>query len=420
MPTNYTIKGQTPLRGAVSVKGSPLATVGLLAAALLTPEKVTLTNVPHLRDLDNLLQELRTFGIMADWTHQHEVTLHAENVTIPYDRLTWTDIAGWPPSLLAALIIRAKYLSIKTSDLLAYHSDFLWDLLPKFGIEIVTQEHETIIRVSHLHSANVELINDMAEQTLTAIILAATADGQSLLGQVVVNPEIEDMLTCLKSMEANIERLDEQKVAVTGQAELAGVIHPVSMDRYEAAFWAAAAIITEGDIQINDIRSNVVLPFLAKLEQMGASYTVDLPTIRVWRDKHQADLASISLTARPFPGLGDDWLLLCLPLQAMANGEAILQPADSAYVTQGLEALKQFAGEGRIDHQGAHIFGPVALQAATFAAKGFAASVVGVLSALNANGQSTIQEVDSLDNRFEQVSERLLSLGAKIERQETS
>lgn len=418
---DYLISGHHPLRGSISVKGSPLATVGVLAAAILSPDKVTITNVPHLQDIDTLLQELRLFGVTADWTDDHEITVHAQAVTQPSQDLSAKVVYGWPPSLLVAVIIRCRQLQLESVSPAFHHSlIFAWELLQQFGAEISYQSSTLQIKVSHLHAAGVELLTATAEQTLTAIILAAAADGQSLLDGTIINPEIDDVIQALRAMTVDIERIDESRLRIQGQPEIQGTTYRIITDRFEAAFLAVAAIATSGDIQINDTKPALIMPFLAKLHQMGIDYNVEGSTLRIWHDKHHPALKSISLTAKPFPGLGQDWLLLFIPVAMLAAAPSTLsaEPADELH--HALTIYQAFAGQGQVESHGVIIQPVQQPQSATVILNTFTRSLIALLLSLASPGQSHLQRIESLDGRFENLDQRLAKLGAKIQRQEVA
>ena len=146
------------MHGVVSIKGSPLATVGAMAAGLLTSEKVTLTNVPHLYDLDVLIEELRQLGVMADWTHPHEMTLIASMIK-PELKILESHLIAWSPVLLVSLLIRSMRL-----EMMATESDLLDDrlattvsLLKQFGGSAEWHDSKLQLSLHHIHGSEVIL-----------------------------------------------------------------------------------------------------------------------------------------------------------------------------------------------------------------------------------------------------------------------
>ncbi len=415
MSITYKVKGGSALRGIISVKGSPLAAVGVLAASLLTTDKVTITNVPHLKDLDTLMNELRGFGIAIDWTHSHEITVHAAQVASPSAIVDARDVVGWPPSLLAAILVRCRQLTIDIPPPLQSDFNYLWPILEQFGAQITKQSH-TVISLNHLHAASLDLQSMGSDQTLTTIILAATADGTTLIDGAVINPEVEDVMQCLRHMNGVIDRVDESRLQIQGQSEMAGTTHAIVPDRYEAAFLATAAYMTAGDVQIEGVKSALIMPFLAKIQQMTGRYTVDSRSIRFWRDTHDQEWQPIQLVAKPFPGLSEDWLLLFTPLSSLSQGECIFSSDHEDELAQALSCLKAFLVDGYLVDQDLHLFGPTKIKSAEYTVNDFAGGIVGLLLSLAANEQSTLHNMAAIDGRFESLADRLIKLGAKIDR----
>jgi UDP-N-acetylglucosamine 1-carboxyvinyltransferase len=418
MNVRYVVHGGSGLRGTVSVKGSPLATVGAMAAALLTREKVTLTNVPHLFDLDALIDELRQFGVAADWTHPHEMTVYAERV-LESIQLNEAHLVGWSPALLGALLVRCQKIEMAVDeiDLLDERLSGSVKLIRKFGGEVDWVAGKLRMSLHHLHGAEVSLDGMMAEHTLLAVLLAATAAGETILHEAVVDPETEDVFTCLSTMGARVDRLASSQLRVVGQLQLQGATHQVVTDRYEAAVLAVMAIITGGDILVDNIRPSVLMSFLAKLQQLGASYQVSRDGIRFWSDRTEP-FRPINLSVKPYPGIGRDWLPLFLPLMCQVDGECVVETDSVEELSSALRVLQGVGGEVHLHYGTARVFGPSKLVASKVEVDGYAAALTALLAAIGSKGTSELGGMEVVDGRFDALPDRLGKLGVKIERSE--
>ena len=418
MSVRYVIHGGAGVRGTISVKGSPLATVGAMAASLLTTDKVTLTNVPHLYDLDVLIEELRRLGVAADWTHPHEMTIYASTIQ-PEPIIHASNLLGWSPALLGALIVRCQRVEMEVTelDLVDERLASTVSLLRQFGGIADWQSGRLTLSTHHLHGSEVELGGASPDHTLLAVLLASAAAGESILNGSVVDPETEDVFACIASMGGTIEQIDEQRLRVVGQPHLHGTTHQIVADRYEAALFAAMAILSGGDLLVGGVKPAVMMSFLAKLQQLGTHYQVSSEGIRFWAEKSDA-FHPTSLSVRPYPGLSRDWLLLFLPLLCRADGESVVETDAADEMSSALRLLQGIGAEVHLNYNVARLFGPVKLVAARMEADGFAAALCGILSTIGANGTSELNGAEYVDARFESLPDRLKPLGVKIVRHE--
>lgn len=418
MKTDYIITGGQSLRGTIDIKGSPLATVSAMAASILSPQKVTLNNVPHLYDLDVLIEELRQIGIAADWTHDHEMTIFAESVK-EGATIRESNLIGWSPSLLAALVARSNTVNmdIATTDLLDERLSATISLLKQFGGQADWHNGKLQLTAQYIQGSEVRITSSVPEQTVVAILLATAAVGESIIEGAIVDPEVEDALTCLASMGAQIQRLDDAHIKVIGQPQLHGTTHTITPDRYEAAMLAVLAIMSGGDVLVRGIKPAVIMSFLAKLQQMGAHYQAGKEGIRFWSEKNQV-FTPIEVSVRPYPGLNRDWLPLFIPLMTRADGESQLTTDAVEDLSSALRLAQGLGAEVYVQYQTAKIFGPTKMVAASVVADSFAPALVGLISAVATSGTTEISGIEYIDGRFEDLVARLKSLGLKIERRE--
>ena len=374
-----------------------------MAASILSPQKVTLNNVPHLYDLDVLIEELRQIGIAADWTHDHEMTIFAESVK-EGATIRESNLIGWSPSLLAALVARSNTVNmdIATTDLLDERLSATISLLKQFGGQADWHNGKLQLTAQYIQGSEVRITSSV---------------GESIIEGAIVDSEVEDALTCLASMGAQIQRLDDAHIKVIGQPQLHGTTHTITPDRYEAAMLAVLAIMSGGDVLVRGIKPAVIMSFLAKLQQMGAHYQAGKEGIRFWSEKNQV-FTPIEVSVRPYPGLNRDWLPLFIPLMTRADGESQLTTDAVEDLSSALRLAQGLGAEVYVQYQTAKIFGPTKMVAASVVADSFAPALVGLISAVATSGTTEISGIEYIDGRFEDLVARLKSLGLKIERRE--
>ena len=416
MSVSYRIRGGHPLRGSIAVKGSPMAAMAIIASSLLVPDKVTITNIPHLHDLDKLLDELRGLEIAADWTHAHEITVYAAHVH-PAPKIVPTSIVGWSPLLLVALTIRCGVVKLEIGELGLLDerlSEFV-AILEKFGGKAEWHNGVLSFTLSHQHGARIQLEPGKLEESLVACLLAATADGESQLTGLAAEPEVEDLLDCLGAMGIYIHQSENSEVTMSGSRQLRGTNHSLVADRFEGALFAMAGVLTGGDILIEGLRSNEMMSYLVKLQQLGASYQVSRDGMRFWADS-RAVFQSIDAKVASFPGLGALWMCILLPAMCRASGESQIMGTDPEVMSKTLQALRSFGAEVSFMASTITVFGPVKLAATTLAVTDFGSGIAGVLAGLMVGGETALNQVDEVDSRFEDIVQRLQQLGARIDR----
>lgn len=417
MSVRYIIHGGKSLRGSWSVNGSPLAAVGAMAAALLTKEKLTITNVPHLFDLDVLIEELRQVGVMADWTHNHEMTLLSESIKEGYT-VAPSNLIGWSPVLLGSLLARTRDVKVVAtqSDMLDDRLATVVSLVHKFGGQAHWQSDVLLLELHHPTGVKLALDGVSAEQTLLAVLLGAVASGESYLTNAVIDPEIEDVFSCLRVMGVGIDWIDSDTLQITPNRHIAGATHELVADRYEAALVAVMAVHSCGDVLIKGVKSTTMMSFLAKLQQMGVSYNVGRDGLRFWHDGKR--LKPVQLAASPYPGLGRDWLSLFLPLLCGADGESVVETDAPEELSGALRILQGLGAEVYLRYGQARVFGPSKLVSSTMKADGFITALTGMIAAIGSSGVSELDGVEGIDGRFEMLPDRLSQLGVKITRVE--
>lgn len=411
--TRFEIRGHVPLRGSVRVSGSRQAALWMIAASLLTTDKVTLTNVPHIRDVEYMLESLRRLGVAAGWTAGHEVTIHAaqlETIVLP-SHLPVSSVAS--ALFFGALLVRSGQVRLLTETEGGLHQFFVYQL-EQFGAYVEKGEDGYQAEAEQLKSAHIVFPEPTVVGTVQAIFLAVMATGQTVIEGAAAEPEVDDLLAFFQVMGAQAARTDERLVVIEGVPLLHGLTYSVMPDRVASVAYGVAALLSEGDVLIKGARSGDLLAFLAKLQQLGANYKVVEGGIRFWAQRGQL-YRPIELAARPYPGISATWLPLLLPLLARVDGISVvrdLPEADQSLINH----LGQFGMESRMTAGEATIFGPTTLTAATVAVKQTVEALAVCLASLASNGVSVIEGGEVLDFSVEQIEERLVSLGARIER----
>jgi UDP-N-acetylglucosamine 1-carboxyvinyltransferase len=414
--TQFTIQGKNPLRGAVSAGGSRQAALWMIAACLLTTEKVTLTNVPHVHDIELMLESLRGLGAAAGWTAAHEVTIHASELTtiVLPSHLPISSTAS--ALFFGALLVRSGQASLESAGQSALLHPFFLYQLEQFGAYVETDSQKYRAEAERLRSTHITFPEHTVAGTVQAIFLASLAVGQTIIEQAASEPEVDDLLAFLQRMGCQCRRADEQIIIVDGVTTLHGATYEVMPDRLNAVFFSVAALLSEGDVLVKGVKQSDILSYLAKLQQLGVTYTVVPDGIRFWSQRGQL-YRPITIEARPYPGIASAWLPIFFPLLARVDGVSTVHYI-SETDRQVLETLGTFGLEYHIQGDEATIFGPSALSGKSVEIHHATEAMAVSLAALGSVGATTISGVEVLDHVLEYTDERLGSLGARLTRHE--
>jgi UDP-N-acetylglucosamine 1-carboxyvinyltransferase len=412
MSVIYKVTGRQVLHGQVVAQGLPGAVVAGMAAALLTSETVTLRNVPHLPALDRLLTELQWLGVAADWTHRHEISIKATEVT-PFPLLTTNQLLSRLPLLITAIVLRCGVCRL---ELHAQDQGGLMqcmDMMRKFGGLVEIQEGLLRLAFPHKYGVAISMVEMEAQTCLSGMLMAVLAEGMTELRGLPNDPQVSALHTMLASMGADVE-IDGDVWRCNGGKSLGGTNMTLPSDPMEVGLFALATLVTGGEVVVQGVASITVTGFLSKLRQMGVGYRVGQQELRFWREMDQP-WESVSLEAAPYPGIPGSWLPMFLPLLVQANGEASIQglPGD---LQPAVSLMRSMGAEFYFGESGLKIFGPVKLAASTMRVTGQADGLAALVAALSASGTSEIVGMELVEGQFEHLSERLRKLGAKIVR----
>jgi len=280
----FHIQGSTPLHGSVRVGGAKNAAYKLMIASLLASSESRLLNLPDIADVDMVKKIINELGARAYSAGEHTLFIDPQNF-----RFSHVDGQYGKRSRASSL--------------------FLPVLLAKFGEAAVPLPGgEARINTNQpkkrLKACHYTFEKNTHTGTETLIMAAALAEGKTLLENAALEPEIDDLIAFLNEMGAKIRRRSFRKIEIEGVDKLTGAIHRVMPDRNEAVSYACAAIITRGDIVVENARHRDLTAFLEKLDEVGAGYEIGNYGIRFF---YKGALQATDIETDIHPGFMTDW-----------------------------------------------------------------------------------------------------------------
>ena len=413
------VRGGAELSGQIAIAGAKNACLALMPATLLCDEPLTLTNAPRLSDIRTMTLLLQSLGVEV------------------------TSLQG------------GRVLAMSSHDLTSHRADYdivrkmrasnlvLGPLLARSGRAVVSLPGGCAIgaRPMDLHIAGLEALGAVIElrdgylhaeakrglrgavieqrfasvgATENIVMAAVLAKGTTVLKNAAREPEIVDLVACLRRMGARIDGEGTATITIEGVDRLSGATHPVVADRIELGTYMIAPAIAGGELELIG-GSRALLPsFCEKLEAAGVTITPTQEGLRVARANGR--VRSVDVRTEVFPGFPTDLQAQMMALMCTAEGTSVLE--ETIFENRFMHAPELMRMGARIEVHGGHatVTGVDRLKGAPVMATDLRASVSLILAGLAAEGETVVSRVYHLDRGYERVEEKLGACGAKIER----
>src|SRR5262245_31435904 len=421
------IVGGRPLNGTIAISGAKNAALPLMIASLLTPERLTLKNVPSLADVALLGRILRNHGV--DLTidgkrgnplpHLGE-TFHLTardivDTTAPYEMVNRMRASFW---VLGPLVARCGQARVSMPGGCAIGTrpvDLHLLALKALGAEIDIDGGYVVAKAPRrLKGARVAFPKVSVGATHTVLMAAALAKGETVIENAAREPEIGDVAECLIKMGAKIEGVGTAQLRVQGTDRLEGAVHTVLPDRIETGTYAFAVAAAGGDVELKGTRKGLLEAAFATLEATGVSVADTDDGVRITSDN--GELEPIRIETQPFPGFPTDLQAQLMALMTRAKGSSVIRETIFENRFMHVQELVRLGADIQLQGDTATIRGVPKLQGAQVMATDLRASVSLVIAGLMAEGETIINRVYHLDRGFERLEQKLSGCGASIAR----
>lgn len=411
------INGGVPLQGEVGISGAKNAVLPILAACLLADAPVSIGNVPHLHDVTTFIELLGQMGVqlvLDDRMKIHVDPRTTSTCIAPYD-LVRTMRASI--LVLGPLVARFGQAEVSLPGGCAIGSrpvDQHIRGLQALGAEISVENGYIKARARRLKGARI--VMDMVTVTGTEnILMAATlAEGTTVIENAAQEPEVVDLAHCLISMGAHIEGVGTSTLVVHGVERLHGTDYQVLPDRIETGTFLVGAAMTGGKVRARGARANTMDAVLAKLEDAGAHICSGEDWIEL--DMGGRRPKAVNITTAPYPAFPTDMQAQFTALNCVAEGIGII--TETVFENRFMHAheLQRLGADIQLEGNTAVIKGVDQMSGAPIMATDLRASACLVLAGLVAQGDTTVDRVYHIDRGYENIEEKLGTLGARIRR----
>ncbi len=418
----YVIKGGRPLEGEVTIAGAKNAALGILAAAVMTDQEVTIENVPNVRDTRVLLQAIEGIGATVNYIDEHTVTIFGGSIN-PNSDLCVDDefIRKIRASyyLLGALLGKYKHSQVALPggcDIGARPIDLHIKGFEALGAKVDISNGMISVSADELIGSHIYMDVISVGATINVMMAAVMAEGKTTIENAAKEPHIVDVANLLNSMGANIKGAGTDVIRIRGVKSLHGTTYSIIPDQIEAGTFMVAAAATRGNVLIKNVIPKHLEAITSKLTDIGATVIENDDTVRVMCDKR---LRATNIKTLPYPGFPTDMQPQMAVTLALSNGTSIVTESIFENRFKYVAELSRMGAHIRVEGNTAILDGVETFSGANVSAPDLRAGAALVIAALVADDFSVVSDIKYIQRGYEKFDEKLRGLGALIEKVET-
>jgi UDP-N-acetylglucosamine 1-carboxyvinyltransferase len=412
------ISGGSALEGSIPISGAKNSALKLMAAALLSDQRLTLRKMPNLADSRFMAQLLASLGVEIEWPAGADIAhLHAGTVSstiAPYDLVRKMRATF---NVLGPLLARMGHATVSLPGGCAIGArpvDLHLKAFEAMGADIVIEGgYVKAAALRGLRGAHIVFPFVSVGATEHAMLAATLARGETILENAAREPEIADLAACLVQMGARIDGAGSGTITIQGVDSLSGADYSVLPDRIEAGTYAIACAAAGGDVLLQGARFEDLAALAERLEAAGAQMTAQAGGVRVRRS---GPLRAVDVDTQPFPGFPTDLQAQFMALMCQARGVSHFR--ENIFENRFMHApeLMRLGADIQLRGNEASVTGVDHLIGAPVMATDLRASVSLVIAGLAAQGETVVHRVYHLDRGFEQLEQKLSRCGAQVQR----
>ncbi len=412
----FIVEESGPLKGCVKIGGSKNSVLPILAATILMPGKNVIYDVPALSDVCVMTDILKNLGIDVGWDLKKQtVTVDAQ--TVLDKEVNYESAQKMRASFLLAgpLLSRNKRAKIPMPGGCPIGSrpvDLHLKGLTALGATISHENGYVVAKADALKGGKIYLDFPSVGATENIIMAAVLAEGQTIIENCAVEPEIVDLVNFLNSAGAQIRGAGTDTVKINGVKELMGTEHTIIPDRIEAGTFMIAAALSRGCVNVTNVVVDHLKPIIAKLRETGVEVETENSCIKINATKTVPQ--AVDVKTLPYPGFPTDMQAQFMSLLCLSQGTGVVTETVFENRFMHVGELNRMGANVKIDSRSAVIEGVSKLSGSQVKATDLRAGAALVIAALCANGRTEIGDIYHIDRGYVNFDEKLRNMGANI------
>ena len=432
---SFIIEGGQQLKGEITPQGAKNEVLQILCSVLLTPERVTINNIPDIIDVNKLIQLLRNFGVKVEQISSGSYAFQADEINLDYLSSDQYKIDGrglrGSIMLVGPLLARFGKGSIPRPGgdkigrrRLDTHFEGLINLGARFNYS--REEHFYTVEAEQLVGTSMLLDEASVTGTANIVMAAVLAKGKTTIYNAACEPYLQQLCSMLNRMGAKISGIGSNLLNIEGVSDLKGTEHRVLPDMVEIGSWIGLAALTRSELTIKNVQWEYLGQIPSVFRKLGLTIERQGDDIHIpahtegYEIQNYIDGSILTVADAPWPGFTPDLLSIVLVVATQARGSVLIHQKmfeSRLFFTDKL--IDMGAKIILCDPHRASIIGhgfESNLKATTLTSPDIRAGISLLIAALSAEGTSTIHNIEQIDRGYEKIVERLQAIGAKITR----
>ena len=408
------IKGGRRLSGEINCSGAKNAALPMIAATILSDDDITLRNLPYLQDITTMFELMGSMG--AKITLDESMNFILSSATIHDTEARYELVKTMRASILVLGPLVAKFGNARIAlpggcAIGSRPVNFHLEALKKLGASIELKNGYIEASAKRLKGARIKFEGITVTGTENIMMAASLAEGRTVLTNVAMEPEIEDLAELLNAMGAQIKGAGTKEIIIDGVESLKGTSFDIPADRIEAGTYLVAAAVTGGEVKINGITPSRLLSVIDSLESAGALVNSGDNFIKL---SMTGKPKPVNIETAPFPGFPTDMQAQFSVLNAISDGNSYINETVFENRFMHVQELNRMGCDISISGNHANIVGVSRLSGAPVMATDLRASASLILAGLCADGETIVDRIYHIDRGYERIEEKLNYLGANI------
>jgi len=408
------VKKSGALNGHLKVNGSKNSILPILAATLLTKDKCILHDIPKLEDVNVMCDLLSNLGAKITMLDENSLEIQADDITnyeAPYDLISKMRASFLVMGSLLSRINKARVSMPGGCAIGTRPIDLHLKGFKNLNINISSNKGYIQAESECIIGNHIYLDFPSVGATENIIMAACRAKGQTIIENAAEEPEIVDLANFINSMGGKIEGAGTRNIIITGVKELHGTDYTIIPDRIEAGTYMVAAVITGGELYIDNVIPAHVQPVISKLREIGAEIIEDDDSVIV---RSKGIINSTDIKTLPYPGFPTDMQAQFMLLLSLANGTSVINETIFENRFMHANELLRMGANIKIEGNTAIVNGLNNLTGTKVKATDLRAGAALILAGLIADGETEITEVHHIKRGYADIVEKLQSVGANI------